>query len=243
MDHAHKQPPGKHGCVRLITSMLDFTGDGLYEWNGTNWTRITTSHPATMIGSSTSLYAEFTGDGLYQWNGTSWILITTSHPGIYPGIDMKIYGTNNQLEYDLIVSPGTDPNKIRLSYSGAKNLSLTKQGDLAIGLNVGSILQKKPVIYQTINNTRKEIEGKFILADATTYRFEIGSYDTRHPLVIDPGVGLLHLSGGKRLMKTLMPLPLIPRGMPMWQELRPPRTSLPRVLTREPTQEGPPMPS
>ena len=98
---------------------------------------------------------------------------------------MKFYGTNSQLEYDIIVAPGADPSKIRLSYKGIEKLSLTPTGDLDISLKEGSLLQKKPFIYQSINGIRKEIEGKFILA-GTTYGFEIGPYDKNHPLVIDP---------------------------------------------------------
>ncbi|MEE9912429.1 MAG: SBBP repeat-containing protein [Deltaproteobacteria bacterium] len=108
------------------------------------------------------------------------------YKGIYPGIDMKVYGTNNQLEYDLIVAPGADPDQIRLAYKGAKNLSITPEGDLAIALSENSILQKKPIIYQTINNRRRDIKGRFVLAEANTYRFEVGAYNKKHPLVIDP---------------------------------------------------------
>jgi hypothetical protein len=105
---------------------------------------------------------------------------------VYPGIDMKFYGTNAQLEYDIIVSPHADPSKIRLAYEGIEKLSLSYSGELEILLKKGKLLQKKPLIYQTINGIRKEVEGRFILADAMTYGFKVGAYDTSEPLVIDP---------------------------------------------------------
>lgn len=108
------------------------------------------------------------------------------YKGIYPGIDLKVYGTNSQLEYDLTIAPGADPHQIRLSYKGARNLSVTKDGDMAIALKEGYILQKKPVLYQTIHQSRKAVEGRFLLVDATTYRFEVGPYNHKYPLVIDP---------------------------------------------------------
>jgi len=107
------------------------------------------------------------------------------YKNIYPGIDMKFYGTNSQLEYDVIVSPQADPSKVRLSYRGAKKLSLTPKGELEIALAHGSILQKKPVVYQMLDGKRKEIEGKFVLA-GNTYGFEVGAYDRNCSLVIDP---------------------------------------------------------
>ena len=118
------------------------------------------------------------------------------YKNVYPGIDMKFYGTNKQLEYDLIVSPGVDPSKIRLSYKGIEKLSLAPSGDLEIALKAGSIFQKKPHIYQTINDRKIEIEGKFILADATTYGFAVGAYDKAQPLVIDPTLVFSTYLGG-----------------------------------------------
>ena len=106
--------------------------------------------------------------------------------GVYPGIDMKIYGTNSELEYDLVVAPGADPSQIHFSYHGIEKLSLTPGGDLEILLRDGALSQKRPAIYQTVNGKRIEIPGRFVLADATTYGFEIGPHDKAAPLTIDP---------------------------------------------------------
>jgi|WetSurMetagenome_2_1015567.scaffolds.fasta_scaffold28967_2 hypothetical protein len=107
------------------------------------------------------------------------------YKNVYPGIDMKFYGNNSQLEYDIIVTPGADPSRIRLAYTGVEKLSLITTGDLDISLKEGSLIQKKPFVYQVINGVRKEIEGKFVVA-GSTYGFDIGPYDKNHPLVIDP---------------------------------------------------------
>ena len=107
------------------------------------------------------------------------------YKNVYPGIDMKFYGTNNQLEYDIIVSPQADPSKVLLSYQGVKKLSLSPTGDLEISLGEGSLIQKKPHVYQTISGARKEIEGRFIVA-GNTYGFEVAPYDKGYPLIIDP---------------------------------------------------------
>ena len=107
------------------------------------------------------------------------------YKNVYPGIDMKFYGTNSQLEYDIIVAPGSDPSRIRLAYTGVERLLLVPTGDLEISLKEGSLIQKKPFVYQVINGIRKEIEGKFVVA-GSTYGFDIGPYDKNHLLVIDP---------------------------------------------------------
>jgi hypothetical protein len=46
---------------------------------------------------------------------------------IYPGIDVVFYGSEGQLEYDFIVSPGADPKAITLAFKGAENIRLDEQ--------------------------------------------------------------------------------------------------------------------
>ena len=52
------------------------------------------------------------------------------------------------VEYDFVVSPGTDPSVIRLAVTGANSLSLTASGDLDINTGAGDIVQKAPTVYQ-----------------------------------------------------------------------------------------------
>ncbi len=118
----------------------------------------------------------------------------------YPGIDVKFYGNGRQLEYDLIVRPGADPAQARFQYQGIQGLTATREGGLLIQLSDGgSLLQKKPVIYQEIGGERIAREGKFkILEDAArfTYGFEIAAYDSKYPLVIDPTLDYSSYLGG-----------------------------------------------
>lgn len=107
----------------------------------------------------------------------------------YPGIDLKVYGTGRQLEYDVIVKPGADPSRVRFRTTGVKRLNVNDQGDLVLSLPGGeSITQKKPVVYQEIDGRRVPREGRFQLAAGKpgTYGFALGPYDSRYPLVIDP---------------------------------------------------------
>ncbi|MEW6657082.1 MAG: SBBP repeat-containing protein [Thermodesulfobacteriota bacterium] len=110
--------------------------------------------------------------------------------GAYPGIDLKFYGTGRHLEYDVIVHPGAAPSRVRFQYQGIKGLEVTPDGDLAVHLpDGGSLVQKKPLIYQVIDGVRVPRQGGFKLApgkDVRGYSFEVASYDKKIPLVIDP---------------------------------------------------------
>ena len=44
--------------------------------------------------------------------------------GVYPGIDMVYYGNQGKLEFDFVVSPGGDPDRIRMAVEGAEEVSL-----------------------------------------------------------------------------------------------------------------------
>ena len=120
---------------------------------------------------------------------------------IYNGIDMKFYGSNSQMEYDIIVKPGADPSKIKFSYEGIKELKVAENGDLEISLNSNAdgakLIQKKPYVYQEINGKRIEVKGSFVISPSPlagegrgegkySYAFQLASYNPNHPLIIDP---------------------------------------------------------
>ncbi|MHB8069831.1 MAG: DUF7948 domain-containing protein [Desulfobaccales bacterium] len=108
----------------------------------------------------------------------------------YQGVDLKFYGRGRQLEYDVVVKPGADPGQVRFAYEGVKELRLTPEGHLALRLpGGGELLQKKPVVYQEIAGQRVAREARFAVQKGGARLlagFEVASYDTKYPLVIDP---------------------------------------------------------
>src|SRR6267142_2590230 len=53
---------------------------------------------------------------------------------IYSGIDLVYYGSEGQLEFDLIVRPGASPHSIRLHFEGAESLQVDEAGGLVLAL-------------------------------------------------------------------------------------------------------------
>jgi hypothetical protein len=107
----------------------------------------------------------------------------------YPGIDLKFYGKNRQLEYDLILRPGADLSRVKFRYQGTVGLTVDRAGNLAVKLqDGGELVQKKPVVYQEIDGRRVAREGRFRLLNqgGTEYGFAVAAYDKQRPLVIDP---------------------------------------------------------
>jgi len=117
------------------------------------------------------------------------------YDSIYPGIDLVYYGDQQQLEYDYVVAPGADPNCIQLAIHGAGKLRIDRYGDLLLETRHGAIRQHRPVIYQKVNGVRHEIAGGFIV-HGNRLSFQVGGYDHKRELIIDPSLVFLTYLGG-----------------------------------------------
>lgn len=122
------------------------------------------------------------------------------YAGIYPEIDLVFYGSKDELEYDFVVSPGADPQAIRLQFEGAGELRINDRGDLTLGGTAARMVHRRPVIYQVDQEgTRRTVDGRYRLSDDNVVSFELDSYDTTLPLVVDPLVEFATLFGGSGL--------------------------------------------
>ncbi|MFN3533276.1 MAG: SBBP repeat-containing protein, partial [Candidatus Brocadia sp.] len=103
----------------------------------------------------------FIGNDHKKWKTGIPTYSAVVYKDLYKDIDMRVYGNNHQLEYDIIVKPGASPSRVQLLYQGTEGLRVTEGGDLEISLNDGTLIQKKPYIYQEIDGKRVEVAGKF----------------------------------------------------------------------------------
>jgi hypothetical protein len=108
------------------------------------------------------------------------------YKNLYDGIDLKVYGTEKQVEYDWIVAPGADPARIRFSFSGGEKSALDADGNLAIETPAGRIVQRKPVSHKVIDGRRTDVESAFRALPDGSFGFALGSFDPRYALTIDP---------------------------------------------------------
>ena len=101
-------------------------------------------------------------------------------------LGLQFYGRGQQLEYDIVVEPGADPEVIKFAFEGAGNLEIDQHGNLVSHVTGGQLIQKAPFIYQDDNGSRTEIEGGFVLDEKGNLGFQLSQYDTSKPLIIDP---------------------------------------------------------
>ncbi len=130
----------------------------------------------------------FIGNDPKKWRREIPNYAKVQYKNVYPGIDLTYYGNQRQLEYDFIVSPGSDPKTVRLGFEGVDKLELDNESDLIVHSGSELIKVKKPLIYQDINGIRKTVRGGWKLQDSHYVGFDIARYDSTRPLIIDPVV-------------------------------------------------------
>ena len=119
-----------------------------------------------------------------------------SRANVYPGIDVVYYGNQQQLEFDLVVKPGANPDRIRLRVSGAEKLSIDTSGALDLGQGAGGMQVALPRIYQNVNGLRRNINGHYSVLGKDEVAFRVDPWDRTQPLVIDPTITLSTMFGG-----------------------------------------------
>jgi hypothetical protein len=138
----------------------------------------------------------FIGNDPARWQRDVPNYARVKYTGVYPGIDQVYYGNQRQVEYDLIVAAGGDPQLITLAFDGVEQLSLDRQGNLVLRTSHGEMTQHKPVIYQEIGGRRQPVDGHYVLQADDRVGFAIASYDTTQTLVIDPVLSYSTYFGG-----------------------------------------------
>ncbi len=138
------------------------------------------------------------GDNPRNWHQNVPSFAEVRYQGVYPGVDMVYHGNQRQLEYDLVVAPGTSPARIALGFRGAQRLSITRGGELLIHARGGKVVrQRAPVIYQGDGAARHRVSGHYVLrGSGHRVGFRVGAYDRSRPLVIDPTIAYSTYLGG-----------------------------------------------
>ncbi|WP_426493305.1 gliding motility-associated C-terminal domain-containing protein [Hymenobacter sp. 102] len=131
----------------------------------------------------------FRGNNPQQWASGVRGYRQVRYPAVYAGIAVRLYeNQQQQLEYDFELAPGARPGLIRLRYDGLTSLHLTPEGQLRLETSVGSVTEQTPQAWQTLpSGQRRPVSCRFVLSGQTV-SFQLGAYDTKLPLTIDPTV-------------------------------------------------------
>ncbi len=138
----------------------------------------------------------FIGNDRSKWRQNIPQFGRVQYQAVYPGVDLVYYGDQGQLEYDFRVAPGSDPNQIALSFTGADvHIDSENSGDLVLSTANGDVRFHAPHVYQS-GTVEKTVAGSFRQLADNKIGFAIGDYDHSRELVIDPTLSYSTYLGG-----------------------------------------------
>jgi CSLREA domain-containing protein len=176
--------------------------------------------PMTGLDKLPGIVNYFIGNDATKWRTNIPTYAKVQYKNVYPGIDLVYYGNQRQLEYDLVVAPGIDPNQIKLAFEGAEDVRVNADGNLAIQVSNGEVQLLKPHVYQEIKGKKHEIAAQYIVnaqraSDVSDYSLapvsgerarvrgvsiqvgiQVANFDRKKPLIIDPVLSYSTYLGG-----------------------------------------------
>lgn len=138
----------------------------------------------------------FIGNDPNRWVTAAPNYSRVKYRGVYAGVDLQYYGSGRNLEFDFDIAPQADPSQIRLKIDGAKALTASTNGDVAIATASGDVRLNRPEIYQLKRNQREKVEGNYVLAANNEITLELGRYDHNRALIFDPVIQYSTFLGG-----------------------------------------------
>lgn len=131
----------------------------------------------------------------------AWVLDVPSfgrvrYQEVWPGVDVVLHGRDGRLEYDFVVAPGADTDRIALSIEGAETVRLDGSGDLVLETGPVSVRHLRPAAFEETPSGPRRVPGSFVVEDGSRVRFVVERQDPELPLVIDPTVAVGRRLGG-----------------------------------------------
>jgi hypothetical protein len=138
----------------------------------------------------------FIGSDSRKWHTAIPTYRQIKYTEVYPGIDLVFYGNQQHVEFDFVLAPGADPSLIALNVETDGRLFRSKNGNLMIRTPDNSFELRRPNMYQMHGETKEVVPGTFVLKSPHRIGFEVGKYDQRRPLIIDPELSYSTYLGG-----------------------------------------------
>lgn len=125
-------------------------------------------------------------------DASRWITNVPHYAGLreasaMPGVDLRYYcGPDGQLEYDLIVAPGTDAAGIGLAVEGADRVLTETDGSLRFLFAGREVRQMAPVAYEMDGDHKFPLPAAYGVKDGRLVSFLVSGRTPGRELVIDP---------------------------------------------------------
>ncbi len=158
--------------------------------------RLTASRPRLEgLGLAEGVSHYLRGEDESQWIRGVPHYSRVRYENAFPGIDVFFYGTHNELEFDIVLSPKADVSQVRFEVRGARKVRRNRDGTLSLRTRQGELRLGKPFAYQPTAEGQRRVECSFSVDGSGGFGFRVGAYDPALPLIIDPTLTTTYVGG------------------------------------------------
>jgi hypothetical protein len=138
----------------------------------------------------------FEGSEQSKWKSNVPLFEKLVYRDLWPGVD-AVYSTSTaNFKSEFRVAKGADPKTIRWSYGRGARVRIEPDGSLAVESGGAALREEAPELYQERDGKRVRVPGAYSVAPDGVVSFQIGGYDPKRELVIDPVIVFTSLLGG-----------------------------------------------
>lgn len=113
------------------------------------------------IDASRARVNYFIGNDKSNWRNNIATYNTLTLGEIYPGINLDLRATGNNVEKVFTLSPGAEVDLIKIKLEGADYLNVNVRGELEVGTGLGVVCFSNPVAYQEKEGKREYIQVSY----------------------------------------------------------------------------------
>jgi hypothetical protein len=145
-------------------------------------------------------YNYFLGNDPSRWRSDVPAYGAVRYRNLYEGVDAIVRERQGRLEYDLVLLPAADLDRVAIRVEGAFSFRIEDGGSLVVETADGDLRQTPPRTWEELaDGTRRAIDSRFRRIDATHFGFAADRHDPALRLVVDPGLEWsTFLGGGNR---------------------------------------------
>lgn len=139
----------------------------------------------------------FTGGDEQQWHSNITTHNTLNLGQIYNRIGLHLRSYGNNIEKLFLVEPGGYAGQIAMQLEGIDAINVTENGELTVKSGDVALSFTKPIAYQIVDDKKEYVATRYTIknSEKKIYGFDVGTYDTNKPLIIDPLVSSTYLGG------------------------------------------------
>jgi len=149
---------------------------------------------ATGFEKSDAVVNYFVGEK-ERWRSNIPTYIAVNLGEVWPGVDVELRTHGKNVEKIFNVKPGANVGDIKLAFEGVGSLKVSEEGELLLETELGTLAMTKPFAFQSIDGVQSRVDVSYFV-QGNTYGFEVGSYDPRYTLIIDPLLASTFIGGG-----------------------------------------------